>query len=199
VSSDIAEYFAKFTYSPEPEQGAKPVEVVWKRVGDLQVTGTRLYIGDSWSIGADSTDIPASPGTYEIDAKCFSYGTDGRVAVLRGRLRGSEPDDREDAGEFGVDVGSAGVMDADALDGWADSNEVAYEEWLQSFTDAQCESHVIAGFFPCEPIGSAMLFTSTGFGDGSYKAVCLMEHGKPVGFEAHFLKDGHGYFEDDDS
>src|SRR5262245_31155607 len=60
ASPEIAEYFSQFTYEPLPETGSKPVEVVWKRVGELAFTGPRLYVGDSWAIAADSIEVPAT-------------------------------------------------------------------------------------------------------------------------------------------
>lgn len=193
MASEIDDYFARFTYQPAPAAGTKPLEIVWKRVGELEVKGSRLYIGDSWAILGESIELPISPGLYDIDAKCVSYGTDGRVALLRGRLRDCEPDGSREAGEFGVDVASAGMIDADALDRWAQADEKAYEEWQDRFS--QTGAAEIVGFYPCKAIGSAMVFTSTGFGDGVYRAITLLEGDRPVGFEAHFLRDDEGYFE----
>jgi hypothetical protein len=193
MSSELDDYFSRFTYQPTPAAGTRPEEVVWKRVGRIEIGGSRLYIGDSWAIASESIEVPIAPGVYDIDAQCFSYGTDGRVAVLRGRLQGSNPEGSREAGEFGVDAASAGFIDADALDRWTRADQAAYEAWQESFSEAGVAE--VAGFFACEAIGSAMVHSSTGFGDGVYRVATLLEGDRPVGFEARFLEDGQGYFD----
>ena len=171
--------------------GAQPQQGAWKRVGELRISGSRVYVGDSWAIRDEAMAIPVTPGTYEFDVECFSYGADERVAVLRGRLQGSAPDGSREASEFTVDAASAGVMDADAVDQWAQRDAAAFEAWQRSFTESGSD----IGLFPCEAIDSAMVHTTTGFGDGSYRVVSLLQGGRPVGFEARFLEEGQGYLE----
>lgn len=192
----IAVYFEKFTYDPAPAQGSAPTEVVWTSVGELDVRGKRIYVGDSWAIAADSISFAMPPGRYVITAECFAFGTDGRVARVRGMLPGRRHDASRLEGEFGVDVGSAGVVDADSLDRWADENEEDFESWCQEFVDTRLEDQRVAGFFPCAGARVSMLHTSTGFGDGMYEAFTLLDGGEPVGFELVFLKPGQGYFDD---
>lgn len=194
----ISEYFQKFTYDPAPEHGSAPTEVAWTSVGELEVKGGRIYVGDSWAIGSESIALAVPPGRYAITAECFAYGTDGRVARLRGLLPGRQHDSAKPEGEFGVDVASAGVVDADSLDRWADANEADYESWCEEFTHSQTEDFSLAGFFPCPGAGVSMLYCSTGFGDGAYPAFTLLDGGETVGFEMVFLKPGQGYFEDDE-
>ncbi len=196
--NDIDAYFSQFTYSPEPEPGTAPCEVVWIHVGELALHGARFYVGDSWNIGVDCVDVPASPGVYDATVECFSYGTDGRIARLRLLLRDAEPTNSKVIGEFGVDVASAGVIDADALDKWADNNPDDYEGWLDEFTTSRLDNFEMAGFFSCPEAHTQMLHTSTGFGDGSYPVLSLLVDDKPVGFEAVYLRPGHGYFDDGD-
>lgn len=193
--NEIEAYFSQFTWTPEPENGSPPCEVVWKHAGLLQLRGQRFYVGDSWNIGVDCVDVPATPGEYEATVECFSYGTDGRIARLRLLLNGAAPTRSVIVGEFGVDVASAGVIDADALDAWADREPDDYESWMDEFTTSRLENYEMVGFFPCEEADTQMLHCSTGFGDGSYTVLSLLEGEKPVGFEAVFLKPGHGYFE----
>lgn len=193
----IRVYFEKFTYDPAPAQGSPPTEVEWTSVGELEVKGARIYAGDSWAIAAESIAFAVPPGRYAITAECFAYDTDGRVARLRGLLPGREPTIAKLEGEFGVDVGSAGVVDADSLDRWADEHEEDFESWCQEFTDSQLEDQGMAGFFPCPGAGVSMLHCSTGFGDGSYEAFTLLDGAEAVGFELVFLKSGQGYFSDD--
>ncbi|MDX2220711.1 MAG: hypothetical protein SF172_16955 [Burkholderiales bacterium] len=168
----------------------KPDRIEWRPVGQFRIDGRRVYIGDSWMIGCGDVDAPVTPGVYDIDIKIHYYGSDDRVALLRGRLVGSKPDGERLAGEFGVDVASAGVIDADAYDRWHASDEKATEVWQEKFSAGQTGDY--ADFFPCEQIGSSMLYTSTGFGDGGYNAVTLVEGDRPVGFELRFLSD-EGY------
>lgn len=171
--------------------GTRPQQGAWKRVGELRISGSRVYIGDAWAIRAEAIAVPVTPGTYEFDVECFSYGADERVAVLRGRLQGAVPDGSRDASEFTVDAASAGVIDADAVDRWAERDGAAFETWQRRFTDSGSD----IGLFPCEAIDSAMVHTSTGFGDGSYRVVSLLQGDRPVGFEARFLEEGQGYLE----
>jgi hypothetical protein len=192
---DINDYFARFSYQPPPKTGSTPLEVAWKKIGTILIDGRRLYVGDSWCIGADGVSVPVTPGTYEFSAECFSYGSDGRVARLRGVRQNAAPDQRKSVGEFSVDVASAGVIDAEALDGWADEHPRDYESWLASFTNDQIDNHAVAGFFPCPEADATMLYVSTGFGDGTYRVVSLLENNRPVGFEAIFLERNQRYFE----
>jgi hypothetical protein len=198
MTREITEYFRQFTYNPRPEDGTPPCEVVWRRVGEMEIRGSRVYVGDSWSI-IGGVDVPVQPGIYEFTAECYSYGTDGRVACLRGLLKGCKATESAEIDEFGVDVASAGVIDADALDAWEAANPDAYDSWVEEFTSYVSEEDIIASFFPCPGAGASMLQISTGFGDGTYKATSLLADGRPVGFEARFLKPNQGYFEDDKS
>jgi hypothetical protein len=193
----ITEYFQRFTYDPPPEHGSAPTEVAWTSVGDLAVRGARIYVGDSWAIAADSISFAVPSGRYEITAECFAYGTDGRVARLRGLLPGRRHDAARLEGEFGVDVASAGVIDADSLDRWADSDEQAFEEWCEQFVNSRLKDQSVAGFHPCPGAGVSMVHTSTGFGDGSYRAFTLTAGAETVGFELVFLEPGQGYLQDD--
>jgi hypothetical protein len=180
-----------------PAVGSKPQEVFWKEVGTWRVPSGRLYVGDAWRIFIDDEVQPltlsVTAGVYEIDAKWLSYGSDQRVAVLRGRLQGAQPNRSRGAGEFFVDAASAGVIDGSALDRWTGADPRAYDRWQKEFREAV---HREIGFHPCPAIGGTMLYTSTGFGDGSYKAVTLFEGPTPVGFELRFLEDDRGYMED---
>lgn len=178
---------------PEPAASSTPDKDVWRRVGEWRLEGDRLYIGDSWAI-FDGLQVPATPGVYDIEARIFFYGSDERVASLRGWLRESTPDGEKEAGEFGVDVASAGVIDATALDRWRAADEAGYGAWQQGFSESGQPD--LVGFYPCEAIGSSMVFTSTGFGDGSYRVSLLTQGDKPVGFEAHFLEEGQRYFDE---
>jgi hypothetical protein len=195
LSDDIHDYFAGFSYQPPPETGCAPVDIVWKKIGVMLIDGRRLYVGDSWCIGTDGVSVPVTPGEYEFSAECFSYGSDGRVARLRGLRQNAVPDQSKSLGEFSVDVASAGVIDAEALDGWADEHPRDYENWLESFTNDQIDNHAVAGFFPCPDADATMLYISTGFGDGRYRVVSLLEKNRPVGFEAIFLEPNCGYFD----
>jgi hypothetical protein len=172
----------------------KPDRIEWKAVGDFRIDSGRIYVGDSWRILAeekgDNLAVSLTPGLYDIFAKWHWYDSDNRVASLYGRLRDALPDTFRKAGEFGVDVASAGVVDAGAMDRWTLNDERPYAEWQEQF----CESdHAIeVGFYPCEATGSPMLVTSTGFGDGSYEVWTMLEAGRAVGFELRFLDDA-GY------
>ena len=192
----IAVYFDKFAYTPVPPQGSAPTQVVWTSVGELEVKGHRIYAGDSWAIAAESISFAVPPGRYVITAECFAYGADARVARVRGLLPGREHTTAKLEGEFGVDVGSAGVIDADSLDRWADANEEDFESWSQEYMDTRVEDQSMAGFFPCPEARVAMLHCSTGFGDGVYQAFTLRDGGETVGFELVFLKPGQGYMGD---
>lgn len=169
---------------------SQPDKDLWRSVGEWRLEGERVYIGDSWSV-AEGLEVPVTPGTYDIEARIFWYGEDERVASLRAWLREATPDGERDAGEFAVDVASAGVIDATALDRWRAADPPAYEAWQERF---RREAGSAPGFFPCEPIGGSMLFTSTGFGDGTYRVTSLLQGDRPVGFEAHFIEEGQRGF-----
>jgi hypothetical protein len=199
VEPDINEYFRTFRYDPQPAHGSPPTAVVWAHVGELEVRGFRVYVGDSWAIVADGVQVNVLPGIYRLDAECFAYGQDGRVARLRGILSGRVPTSRRPAGHFSVDVASAGVIDADSIEAWACDDPEAFEAWGEAFVDSRIDDHDIAGFFFCPGARVSMVHISTGFGDGTYAIHQLMDGGDVVGFELEFLKPGQGYFEEPQS
>lgn len=192
---NINDYFRQFTYQSFPENGTPPNQVVWCQVGQINIRGKRIYVADSWCI-YDGVDMPLPAGRYELTAECFAYGDDGRVARLRGLQEGKTFFARKLMGNYGVDVASAGVMDADAFDAWADANEEAAERWDKDFMESQLNNNDAAGFFPCEGAKTEMAHISTGFGDGYYPVYALLNGNEVVGFETLFLQANQGYFDD---
>lgn len=194
MATDINNYFAGYTYTPQPEPGSAPTNVAWTAVGELRVLGARIYAGDSWAIAADGVSVPVPPGVYTLVAECYAYGQDARVARLRGLLPGRTHSSSVLAGRFGVDVASAGVIDADALERWATADPDGFDAWCDAFVDSRIDDHGTAGFFDCPEAGVSMVHISTGFGDGYYAVHQLLDGAEVVGFELEFLKPGQGYF-----
>lgn len=192
----IDDYFRQFTYDPTPADGSARTATAWTAVGELVVTGRRIFVGDSWAIAADSIEVAVPPGTYVITAECVAYGSDGRVGRLRGQLPGRDFSARRRVGDFGVDVASAGVIDADALERWAAADEEGFEQWCDAFVQSRTEDYAPAGLFPCPGAGVAMVHCSTGFGDGAYDACTLHDGDEVVGFELVFIAPTQGYFEE---
>lgn len=175
----------------DPIRTSGPDKDVWRPVGEWRLEGERLRIGASRSI-ADGLQVPASPGLYDIEARIFWYGSEERVATLRGWLRGAVPDGERDAGEIGVDAASAGVIDAAALERWIAADGAAYQAWQRQLGESPAGE---PRFHPCEAIGGSMLVAGTGFGDGTCRVTLLTQGDRPVGFEAHFLEEGQRYFD----
>lgn len=198
MSDHLRAYFKQFTWSPQPEGGAKPLERRLFKVADLPVRGKHLGFGDAWAAPNDAVTVPVPPGTYEVHVEAFSYGTDGRIARLIVHLPGAAPVRGKAIGEFGVDVATAAVFDADVLEDYMDDDEESWEGWLDEYTTRDFEELDMAGLHPCPDADTAMVYCSTGFGDGSYEVFELLREGRVVGAEAVFLRPDQGFFEDDD-
>lgn len=198
MSDALRQYFKQFTWSPQPEDGAKPLERRQFKVADLPIRGASLGFGDAWAAPNDAVTVDVPAGTYEVHVEAFSYGTDGRIARLMVYLPGAAPIRGEAVGEFGVDVAAAAVFDAEVLEGFMDDDEESWEGWLDEYTARDYEELDVAGVYPCPDADTAMVYCSTGFGDGSYEVFELRRYGQVVGAEAVFLRPDQGYFEYDD-
>jgi len=198
MSDALHQYFKQFTWSPQPKNGAKPLERRMFKVADLPVRGQHLGFGDAWAAPNDSVTVPVPAGIHEVHVEAFSYGTDGRIGRLMVYLPGAEPVRGKLAGEFGVDVAAAAVFDGDVLEVFMNEDEESWESWLDGYTNRDYEELDVAGVYPCEEADTAMVYCSTGFGDGSYEVFELVRDGRVVGAEAVFLKPDQGFFEYDD-
>ena len=175
-----------------PAVGSKPQDVFWEAVGTWRLPTGCVYVGDSGMILIEQPlALSITPGVYDIDAKWLSYGWEKRIAVVRAQLQGTKPNRSRVTGKFDVYVASAGVIDASALDQWANADVDAFDDWQREFRKFK---RAEIGFYPCKPIGSTMLYASAGFGQrGAYTVATLFEGPTRVGFELRFLEDDHGY------
>lgn len=198
MSDALRQYFSQFTYSPQPEDGAPPLEWRQFKVADLPIRGACLGFCDAWATPNDAVTVDVPAGTYEVHVEAFSYGTDGRIARLMAFLPGVTPIRGKAVGEFGVDVATAAVFDVEVLERFMDSDEAAWEGWIDGYTMREYDELDRAGLYPCADAGTAMVYCSTGFGDGSYQVFELVRDGLVVGAEAVFLQPEQGYFEYDE-
>jgi hypothetical protein len=193
MSEELARYFAQFVDQPRPEPGSPPLATSQFKLGELDVTGSRLIFSDSCCAPMDGVPVLVPPGRYELLVDCISYGGASCIARLIVQLPGSLPERGDLLGRFAVDAASAGVCDGDVLKGFAVSNEAAHHGWLEALGRQQADCPQLAGFFAFPDASTTLFHVRSGFGDGLYPVYVLRENGSVVGAEAVFVSPTQGF------
>lgn len=189
-SNPLNDYLSGFAFKPLPKRGQRPVETRRIPFETLELRGTRLGFGDTWMF-LDGVAVACSSGSYALEAECYCYGSDARVARVSAIRTGRHGKRGALCGSFGVDVGSACIVDYDALEGYADHNAEAYDQWLrQQVIDAE---PVQSGSAICAAARTSMVFFACGFGDGYYSVYERRDGHELVGAEVVFLADDAPY------
>ncbi len=116
--------------SARPEPGIAPLDEITLDCGSVAIRGTRIGICDPGQV-PDGISVPCVPGTYDIEAHCYLYGGDARVAWVRVKRRESSPSLGPTIGDFGVDLAMACIFDADPLDELVEAKPEGYSEWIE--------------------------------------------------------------------
>lgn len=184
MSTPLLAYLEDRNEDAIPAKGALPDKREWVDFYDFELKGTRLCLCDSWG-PYDGVMVELAPGKYEVKALCYRYAGDVRVAALRITRPGAQGELGEAVGEFGVDVGSAGITDIDLVETLDDDT---YQDWMEAYSYA--DSQPPAGRHPCPKAGTELLFTNAGWGDGWYTVHALTQDGQAVGAEVYFIEEG---------
>ena len=171
-------------------RGQQPDEIVRIQFASFELRGTRLGFSDPWQL-FDAVPIFCPSGHYALEAECFRYGSDTRVARVIATLAGRQGERGSLYGAYGVDVGSACVFDYDAIEGYADSAADAFQQWVDdNIPDRMTDP---SGAIPCDPARTTVEYFPSGFGDGTYPAYELRDDYEIVGAETVFLEPGAPY------
>jgi hypothetical protein len=176
-----------FSHMPTafPAQGSLGAETDWMRCCGFELKGSRLWIGDLAFVPAEDAGVSAElpTGKYEIAVMGVAYGEDRRAA----RLRVASSDGKLGAklGSFGTDWGVAGVCDIDRMDNLVERDEEGYLEWLGEFMG---QDFATPGVALCEPADTKVVYSPSGFGDGTFTVFELRTDGQLVGLEVEFIE-----------
>jgi len=183
-SNPLSEYLRGFAYKSPPRRGQRPIETLRIPFETFDLRGTRLGFGDTWMF-FDGVAIDCAPGTYALEAECYCYGSDARVARVFATLAGRHGTRGALCGSFGVDVASACIVDYDAIEGYADHDEVAFDRWMQQQVVEAAPSW--SGSIACPAAKTSLVFFDSGFGDGHYSVYEQRDGHGLVGAEVVFL------------
>lgn len=183
-------YQRKHAGDPSPKRGQRPDDVVLILFADFELRGTRLGFSEPWAI-LDAVPVFCPSGSYVLVAECLRYGNDCRIARVtatrarRTGVRGAL------YGAIDVDVGNACVFDYDAIEGYADSDENAFENWIDA--NIVGKTTPFAGSVACDSAKTTIEFVTSGFGDGTYSVYELRDDYDIVGAEVVFLDTDEPY------
>lgn len=167
-----------------------PDEIVRISFATFELRGTRLGFSDPWGI-LDAVPVVCPSGRYGLEAECFRYGSDARIARVMATLAGRQGERGSLYGEFGVDVASACIFDYDAIEGYADSAGDAFEQWVEDNIPGRMTDP--SGTIACVPAKTSVEYFASGFGDGTYPVYELRDDYEIVGAETVFLEPGEPY------
>lgn len=189
ASNPLTAYLTQSFGGARQKRGQSPDEVVRISFAKFELRGTRLGFSDPWGI-LDAVPVVCPSGQYGLEAECFRYGSDARIARVIATLAGRRGERGSLYGAFGVDVGNACIFDYDAIEGYADSAGDAFEAWVQGYVDGTWNR---SGTIACAPAKTSVAYFSSGFGDGTYQVYELRDDYEIVGAETVFLEPGTPY------
>ncbi len=189
-TNPLNDYLSNRDNGPAPKRGQSPSEIICIPFATFELRGTRLGFSDPWQI-LEAVPVECLPGSYALEAECFRYGTDGRVARVLAMRSGRRGERGALYGEFGVDVGNACIFDHDAIEGYVDSDEDGFDRWGQEYIVDAAPS--FSGSIPCTPAKSTIVYFASGFGDGTYSVYELRDDDGIVGAEVVFLNELEPY------
>lgn len=176
--------------APPPTHGQRPTEIVRIPFATFELLGTRLGFGDTWQT-SEEVAVYCEPGTYQLEAVCYGYGSDRRVAAVRATRTAGTVTRGPLRGEFDVDVGSACLYDSDVIDGYTDHASAEFDRWVQeAIIDAALP---LSGTVTCAAARTSLVHFDCGFGDGSYPVFELRDGEEVVGAEAVFIAEDQPY------
>lgn len=173
--------------SEVPEKGTVGKESDWLHLCDFELKGKRFLVCDANFMPSedDGVVVEAPSGKYTVSAKAIDYGGDRRVSRLRVALKGTKPELGDELGETWTDTAVTGISDVDVFGpAW---EEVGEDEGLAKLEE-YFDELPSCGVFDLGEAGALMPHVDSGFGDGTYPVVELVENGRRVGFEIEFVE-----------
>ena len=191
TENKLREFLDSSRSQPRPTTGQTPIDRVTIQFGSVIVNTDTLGICDVSQVPSGIV-IECPSGEYELEAECYVYGNDARVARVTAKLTGTQPAPGALLGTFGVDMAMAAVFDNDALMAFVEDRPKEYASWINN--DVMMYEWESAGTLVCEPVGVEIPYFEVGFGDGRYRAYALEGDDQIVGIEAVFLDENAPYF-----
>ena len=139
----------------------------------------------------DAVPVVSPSGLYVLEAECFRYGGDCRIARVTATCARRRGERGSLYGAFGVDVACACIFDYDAIEGYADSDEDDFVQWVDHFIIGM--TGAVCGSIACPPARTTVEYFASGFGDGTYAVYELRDDYEVVGVEVVFLEDDASY------
>ena len=180
-----AEEFLRTTPPTGEESG-------WIDLCELKLSGANILIVDTQFIPSEKEGllVKLGPGPYLVQGKVLNYGGDRRVSGLRVFRTGTIPVMGEKIGETWTDTARTGICDFEAFSkAWGNDDDAAYGI-IEPFLD---KGDNVGVAVLDESGGAIMPFVHSGFGDGTFPVLELLEDGKRMGFEIEFIADGTKY------
>ncbi len=154
----------------------------WFSIGAIELTGNRLAIADSPHLPRENSNALAlAAGSYHGQVELMSFGLDRRIGRVR-ILRGGAEFSRFGSKAFDVDVDHAAISFVD-LDPVLTCEEVVLDRLAEKLFEHSFPD--LLRHFSFGP--TQVLMVASGFGDGGYPAVPLIDGNEVVGVEVRFI------------
>ncbi len=183
-TNPLNEFLSERSAGPASKRGQLPSASITIPFAEFELRGTRLGFSDPWQL-MDAVAVICPSGQYALEAECYCYGDDKRVARVMATVSGRHGERGALYGEFGVDVGNACIFDYDAIEGFADADAEAFDEWGRHHIVDGARS--LSGSIPCATAKSTLVYFASGFGDGTYSVYERRDDYEVIGAEVVFL------------
>jgi hypothetical protein len=163
-------------------------ETDWLEVGELDLGG-QLWIGDPCTVSRSFGFVIRLPGgMYSVEGRGLFDDEDGFPRVSRLRIVNSDARASRlgpKVGVCGTDTAMVALCDIEEVERVA--NEVGVEELRQRAIDAGQDG---CGALDVYARGEMLrlVFSSTGYGDGTFPVLALLDGPRTVGVEIEFIE-----------
>jgi hypothetical protein len=166
------------------------IESPWLDIDTINLLSGQFSIGDPTYFPGDQVFCECPLGIYLVQTKIMDYGSDRRFGRLRAILR-NQPSTMELIGDISVDFASVGICDHPlflaATQPFAQDEEQFFALYANKLNDAY--GRIV---LPADP-RVAMIFVSSGWGDGGYPVYRLVAEQQIIGVEVEFIDPDEEY------
>lgn len=176
----------------QPKKGEKGCPSEWLRFASIDLKGKSFLVVDASFVPSkrDGLSIKAKPGNYEAWVQGISFGHDRRVAKLRVIRSGAAASLGRKLGETWTDTATTGVIDYESFKAaWGRDDEASYERIEPALDALETVGEAVLD----RKAGAVMLLVESGFGDGRFPVIELVDAGTTVGFEIEFIAEDRPY------
>jgi hypothetical protein len=166
------------------------IESPWLDIETINLLSGQFSIGDTTYFPGGQIFCDCPPGTYEVQTKMMDYGNDHRFGRLRAILR-DQPSTMELLGDISVDFANVGICDYPlflaATQPLAQDEELFFSLYANKLNAAY--GRIV---LPADP-RVAMIFVTSGWGDGGYSVYRLVAEQQTIGVEVEFIAPDEEY------